>query len=43
MDPSGYFRGNTVHATWKEVTNVHAYSVSIDQCDENSICNQVRN
>lgn len=41
MDPGGYFRGSTVHASWQEVKDAHAYSVSIDQCDADSICNQV--
>lgn len=41
MDPDGYFRGNTVHASWQEVKDARAYSVSIDQCNEDTVCNQV--
>jgi hypothetical protein len=41
LDPGGYFRGSTVHASWNVVDDAQAYSVSIDQCNEDSVCNQV--
>ena len=42
LDPGGYFRGNTVHASWREVNDAQSYSVAIEQCNQESVCTQVQ-
>lgn len=41
MDPQGYFSGSTLYANWKAVEGSNKYSVAVEKCDEQSICNQV--
>ncbi len=41
MNPEGHFSGNTLHASWRAVNDTAHYSASVEQCDENNVCQQV--
>ena len=42
MDPRGYFSGNVLNLSWSGVDGGQRYSVGVEQCDDNNVCNQVR-